>query len=196
MKWEQTAVAGLWRLELESRGDDRGFFARGWCAREAAAHGLNPAWVQMNASLSRHAGTLRGLHWQAAPWEEVKLVRCVRGAIWDVGVDLRPGSPTYLRWHGEELSAENRRALYVPEGCAHGFLSLTPDAEVHYLVSQFYAPEAERGARWDDPALAIAWPRAVEVISDKDSRWPFLGEVRPGSSSTRPSRRGRRKAVH
>jgi dTDP-4-dehydrorhamnose 3,5-epimerase len=174
MIWQQTALSGVWVLDIESREDERGFFARGWCQREAAERGLHPAWVQMNMSLSRRAGTLRGMHWQEAPWREAKLVRCVAGALWDVAVDLRAGSPTYLRWHGEELSARNRRALYVPEGCAHGLLTLEDNTEVHYLVSQHYAPEAERGARWDDPLLAIAWPRPVEVISAKDSRWPLL----------------------
>lgn len=179
MIWKKTAISGVWVLEIETIEDHRGFFARGWCRREAAEHGLNPVWVQLNTSLSKRAGTLRGLHWQAAPWQEAKLVRCVRGALWDVAVDLREGSPTYLRWHAEELSARNRRAMHVPEGCAHGLLTLEDDTEVHYLVSQHYAPEAERGARWDDPSLAIAWPRAVEVISAKDSSWPLLGSGRP-----------------
>jgi dTDP-4-dehydrorhamnose 3,5-epimerase len=179
MNWIKTALAGVWVLELDPKQDDRGLFARAWCRDEAAGRGLTPEWVQMNVSVSRRAGTLRGLHWQAPPWEEAKLVRCVRGAIWDVAVDLRPGSPTRLRWHGEELSADNRRALYVPEGCAHGLLTLTGDAEVHYLVSRRYTPEAERGARWDDPLLAIAWPRPVAVISEKDSRWPPLQEEGP-----------------
>ena len=178
MKWIRTALDGVWVLEPEPREDKRGSFARAWCIREAAEHNLKPAWVQMNLSLNHRAGTLRGLHWQAAPWQEAKLVRCVKGAVWDVAVDLRSGSPTYLSWHGEELNDANRRALYVAEGCAHGFLTLTDGVEVHYLVSNYYAPEAERGARWDDPALSIAWPRTVEVISDKDAAWPPLGEAR------------------
>jgi dTDP-4-dehydrorhamnose 3,5-epimerase len=174
MIWHETAVAGVWVLELQSFDDERGFFARAWCRREAAEHGLNPVWVQMNMSASKRAGTLRGLHWQDEPWQESKLVRCVQGSLFDVAVDLRPDSPTYLSWHGEELTSRNRRALYVPEGCGHGILTLENDTEVHYMVSQHYAPEAERGARWDDPLLGIAWPRSVEVISRKDSRWPLL----------------------
>ena len=179
MKWLRTDLAGVWVLELEPKEDERGFFARGWCASEAAGHGLSPVWVQMNVSFSKQAGTLRGLHWQAAPWEEAKLVRAARGAIWDVAVDLREGSPTLHQWHAEELSAENRRALYVPEGCAHGFITLEDTTEAHYQVSQSYTPEAERGARWDDPLLAIAWPRTPVVISAKDASWPPVSGARP-----------------
>jgi dTDP-4-dehydrorhamnose 3,5-epimerase len=176
MKWIQTRLEHVWVLEPEPREDVRGAFARGWCSREAAGRGLSPVWVQMNTSVSRRSGTLRGLHLQAPPWEEAKLVRCIRGAIWDVAVDLRPGSATRLRWHGVELSAANRRALYVPEGCAHGFVTLEENTEVLYLVSQYYAPEAERGVRWDDPALAISWPREASVVSDKDRGWPPVRE--------------------
>ena len=134
--------------------------------------GLRPRWVQANTSLSRDVGTLRGMHYQKAPWQEAKLVRCTRGAIYDVIIDLRPASPTFLRWVGAELTADNHRALYVPEDFAHGFLTLTGDVEISYLVSQFYTPQAECGVRWNDPAVGIRWPREVSVISEKDARWP------------------------
>ncbi len=169
-----TDLAGAWLVESEPRRDDRGYFARSWCDREAAAVGLQVRWVQANTSFSLASGTLRGLHYQIAPWQEVKLVRCTRGAIFDVIVDLRPASPTYQRWFGIELAAGDQRALYVPEDCAHGFLTLTPDAEVQYLVSQFYTPVAERGLRWNDPAIGIRWPREPVLITEKDATWPDL----------------------
>ena len=177
MKFLPTSLAGAWIVDLEPRGDERGFFARTWCEREAATVGLHPRWVQANTSFSRDAGTLRGMHYQQAPWQEAKLVRCTRGTIFDAIVYLRTVSPTYLRWFGVELSAENHRALYVPEDFAHGFLTLTGDVEIQYLVSQFYMPQAERGLRWNDPAVGIRWPREVTVISDKDARWPEVKEA-------------------
>jgi dTDP-4-dehydrorhamnose 3,5-epimerase len=165
-------LPGAFVIDLEPRRDERGFFARTWCQREFEAHGLTTQMVQANLSHNLRAGTLRGLHYQANPFAEAKLVRCTRGAIWDVIVDVRPDSPTQRQWLGVELTAENYRMLYVPEGFAHGFLTLVDDVEVSYQVSQFYTPGAERGLRWDDPALSITWPQPVRVISEKDARWP------------------------
>jgi dTDP-4-dehydrorhamnose 3,5-epimerase len=163
-------------IDIEPFQDERGFFARTWCQREFAEHGLVANVVQANSSHNRHRGTLRGMHFQRAPHAETKLVRVVRGAIYDVIIDLRPESPTFKGWVGIELTAENRRALYVPEGCAHGFQTLADDTEVMYQVSAFYAPGAEGGVRHDDPAFAIRWPLPVSVISPKDAAWPdFAG---------------------
>jgi dTDP-4-dehydrorhamnose 3,5-epimerase len=171
--FHETAVAGVFVVELELRGDDRGFFARAFCRREFEEQGLNPAVIQCNLSFSAAEGTLRGMHFQRPPHEEAKLVRCTRGALWDVALDLRRSSPTYRRWTGVELTADNRRMLYVPEGCAHGFQTLVPDTEAFYQVSAAYAPEAEHGVRWDDPAFGIEWPRADgRVLSPKDASWP------------------------
>ncbi len=165
---------GAYLIDIEPRGDERGFFARGWCAREFEQQGLVNRMVQANLSFNATAGTLRGLHFQREPHAEVKLVRCTRGALFDVVVDLRPDSPTYRQWAGAELSADNRRAMYVPEGFAHGLQTLCDDTEVFYQVSAFYAPQAEGGLRWDDPAIGIDWPLPVAQISDKDSAWPWL----------------------
>jgi dTDP-4-dehydrorhamnose 3,5-epimerase len=173
--FSETKLPGAFVIDLEPRGDARGFFARAFCQREFAEHGLMTTVAQTNVSFSQHAGTLRGMHYQAGPYAEAKLVRCTRGAIFDVIVDLRPESPAHRCWFGAELSAANHRLLYVPEGFAHGFITLEDEVEVTYQVSQFYTPEAERGVRWDDPAFAIGWPRPVSVISDKDSRWPDYG---------------------
>jgi dTDP-4-dehydrorhamnose 3,5-epimerase len=172
MRFTETPLAGAFLLDIEPREDDRGFFARTFCRREFEAHGLNPAVAQANTSFNRARGTLRGMHYQLPPAAESKLVRCTSGAVHDVIVDLRPESPTYLRHYGVELTAENRRQLYVPELFAHGFLTLTDGAEVSYQVGEFYTPGAERGIRWDDPALGIVWPIPVSVISDKDAAWP------------------------
>ena len=176
MIFRETPLAGAWVVELEPRADDRGFFARSFCRDEFAAHGLATEFVQANVSVNPHPGTLRGMHWQEAPHREAKLIRCVRGAIFDAIVDLRAGSPTFRRWFGVELTAENRRALYVPEEFAHGFQTLGPDAEVNYLVSASYAPGAARGLRHDDPAIGIAWPLPVSRISAADRGWPLLAE--------------------
>ncbi len=175
MIFSPTPLAGACVVELEPVADDRGFFARAFCREEFEAHGLNPQLAQSNISFNRRRGTLRGLHYQAAPYAEAKLVRCTQGAIWDVIVDLRADSPSYKRWHAVELSAENRRALYVPEGFAQGFQTLADDSEVLYLMSQFYRPDAARGLRWDDPALGIAWPIADPQLSDRDRSLPRLG---------------------
>ena len=177
MRFEETALAGAFVIDLERREDDRGFFARTYCQREFEEHGLNPAVAQCNLSYSRRSGTLRGMHYQTGDAAEAKLVRCIRGAIHDVIVDLREGSPTYLKHFGVDLSARNHRALYVPEGFAHGFLSLMDDTEIAYQVSTFYAPGQERGLRYDDPALGIPWPAEITSISEKDASWPLLQEV-------------------
>lgn len=160
-------------VDLEPREDERGFFARAWCAREFAAAGLSTDLVQCNLSFNEELGTLRGMHFQRSPHAEAKLVRCTRGAIYDVAVDLRPGSPTHRRWVGVELTAENRRALYVPEGFAHGYQTLAGGTETFYQVSEWYTPEAEGGVRWNDPAFGIDWPLPDDpVLSPKDASWP------------------------
>ncbi|MGE0759209.1 MAG: dTDP-4-dehydrorhamnose 3,5-epimerase [Pirellulaceae bacterium] len=168
----ETKLAGAFTAELEKREDDRGFFARAWCSREFDAHGLVPHVVQVNLSLSRMRGTLRGMHYQVAPSEETKFIRCTRGALYDVIVDLRPDSSTYLQWIGLELSADNYKMLYVPRGFAHGFQTLCDDTEANYLVSEFYAPQHERGMRYNDAAIGIDWPLPISVISPKDASWP------------------------
>ena len=174
MKFEETALQGLMLVDLEFASDNRGFFARGWCKNEFSEQGLTAEISQVNISQNKVAGTLRGLHMQREPHAEAKLVRCSRGSIFDVAVDMRESSPTYLQWSGHELSADNRRALFVPEGFAHGYQTLSDDAEVFYLASEFYAPGAEAGFRFDDPRIGIEWPRDVVVISDKDASWPLL----------------------
>ncbi len=174
MKFEALSLAGAWLIEMERLEDDRGFFARSFCRREFEAHGLDPGVAQMNVSLNRRRGTLRGMHFQAAPREEAKVVRCTQGAIWDVIVDLRPGSPTFRQWYGAELSAQNRRSLYVPRGFAHGFQTLADDSEVLYLMSEFYHAESARGVRWNDPAFGIRWPIPDPQMSPRDASYaPF-----------------------
>jgi dTDP-4-dehydrorhamnose 3,5-epimerase len=172
MIFTPTALSGAYIIDLDKREDSRGFFARGWCAREMRQHGLIERLVQTNISFNKQQGTLRGMHYQVAPKTEAKLIRCVRGALYDVIIDMRPGSSTQYQWVGVELTAENRRMLYVPETFAHGFLTLEDDTEALYLVSEFYAPECERGLRYNDPAFAISWPVKVDVISEKDLSWP------------------------
>lgn len=173
MIFRETALRGAFVIEVEPLEDERGGFARTFCQREFAAHGLRPQVAQCNLSFNHKAGTLRGMHYQLAPAAETKLVRCTRGAILDVIVDLRPGSPTYLQHVTAELSEDNRRALYVPELFAHGYQTLTDGAEVSYQVGEFYTPGSERGLRHDDPRLGIVWPLPVSVISDKDAAWPL-----------------------
>jgi dTDP-4-dehydrorhamnose 3,5-epimerase len=172
MIFRATRLPGLWLVEIEPQRDERGHFARTWCQRDFAAHGLDTALAQASVSFNRARGTVRGLHFQRPPHEEVKLVRCTRGAIWDVAVDLRPGSPTRGAWQGFALDATSAAALYIPKGFAHGFQTLEPDSEVFYQISEFYAPEAASGVRFDDPAFAIAWPLPVAEISAKDRAWP------------------------
>jgi len=168
MRFVETVVAGVWVIEPERHEDDRGFFARTWDTTVFAERGLNPAFVQSSVSYNYRRGTLRGLHYQIPPCAEAKLVRCTAGAVFDVAVDLRPDSETFRRWFGVELSAENGLGMYVPEGCAHGFLTLTDDSEISYQISEFWAPEAGRGVRWDDPAFGIKWPGEVVVINERD----------------------------
>jgi dTDP-4-dehydrorhamnose 3,5-epimerase len=172
MRFRETTLPGVWLIEPEPVADERGYFARAWCARELAEHGLEGAFAQSSVSYNRRRGTLRGLHFQAAPHGEAKLVRCTQGAIFDVAVDLRAGSPTEGRWYGAELSAANARTLYIPAGCAHGFQSLTDDAEVLYHMTVEYRADAARGVRWDDPTLAVAWPLADPILSERDRALP------------------------
>jgi len=177
MLFTQTQIKDAFIIDLEQRRDHRGFFARTFCAEEFLAHGLKPTFAQCNLSFNHKKGTLRGMHYQIAPVTETKLVRCIHGAIYDVLIDLRPESPTYLLSLGVELTAENRRALYVPEMVAHGYQALTDGAEVIYQVGESYMPGYERGLRYDDPAFKIKWPLAVSEISDKDAAWPLFESI-------------------
>ena len=174
MIFTESTLAGAYTIELTRAGDERGFFARTFCAAEFAARGLPAEMPQCSVSYNAHKGTLRGLHFQAAPHGEEKLVRCTAGAIFDVIVDLRADSPTHRRWFGTELTAENRRSVFVPKGCAHGFITSRDDSEVLYMISVPHAPGFERGVRWDDPALAIQWPIEPAVISARDAAHPLL----------------------
>jgi dTDP-4-dehydrorhamnose 3,5-epimerase len=178
MKFIPAGVAGAFIVEPEPHVDDRGAFSRIYCAREFAEHGLEPAVVQASTATTRRRGTVRGMHYQVAPALETKYVRCTRGAIFDQIVDLRPDSPTYLQSAGVELSADNGRGLFVPAMCAHGYQSLTDDNEVSYLMSQFYAPDLQRGVRFDDPAFGLRWPLPVTVVSAKDRSWPPFTDPR------------------
>ncbi len=172
MIFQPTKLAGVFEIRLERKSDERGFFARTWCKDEFAAHGLNANLVQSSISFNAKPGTLRGMHYQAAPFAETKVVRCTQGALYDVVVDLRPDSPTFKKWISAELTAENRDALYIPRGCAHGFLTLASDTEILYLMSQVYDAESSRGVRWNDPAFAIDWPVEVQVIAERDRTYP------------------------
>jgi dTDP-4-dehydrorhamnose 3,5-epimerase len=174
MLFTETKLKGAFILDLELREDSRGAFARTFCQKEFEEHGLKPSVAQCNLSFNHKAGTLRGMHYQVPPAAETKLIRCTKGAIYDVIIDLRPDSPTYMQHIGVELTADNRRALYVPELFAHGYLALTDGAEVVYQVGEFYTPGYERGIRYDDPAFGIEWPMEITVISEKDASWtPF-----------------------
>lgn len=179
MKFNETPLQGSYLIDLELRGDERGFFARYFCEKEFSEKGLNTRWVQINNSMSRDVGTLRGLHFQRAPHAEAKLVRCLQGSIWDVVVDLRQDSKTYGKWFGATLSDKNRTMMYVPKGFAHGFISLEPDSEILYLVSEFYAPDHEQTLLWNDSDMAIDWPIAPSIVSDKDSRGTLLRNIQP-----------------
>ena len=172
MIFEPTRLPGSLHIVPERHEDERGFFARSWCRHEFEAHGLNPTIAQCDISFNRRAGTLRGLHYQLPPRAEVKLVRCTMGSIFDVILDLRKESPTYGEYVGAFLNAENREMLLVPEGCAHGFLTLEDRTEVFYQMSEFFSPEHARGVRWNDPAFGIRWPGDVRVISDRDAAYP------------------------
>ena len=172
MNFEATAVSGLMVVSAEAQEDDRGSFVRAFCEEESAGAGAPFQVRQANLSQNRKRGTLRGLHYQDEPRPDPKMVRCVRGAVWDVAVDLRPPSPSFLKWFGCELSAENRKAMLVPAGCAHGFLTLSEDSELLYLMAESYVAELARGVRWDDPAFGIEWPLPVAEISSRDASWP------------------------
>lgn len=173
MIFKETRIPGAFIIETEQIEDDRGFFVRQWCKNEFEAHGLASGFVQANATLSKKRGTIRGLHYQTAPHEEAKLVRCIRGAMFDVIIDLRPSSSTYAQWLGTELRADDHTMIYIPEGMAHGYQILEDDTEVFYQVSQFYAPGVEQGVRWNDPAFEIEWPEAhAPILSEKDRNWP------------------------
>jgi len=175
VKFQESPLAGAYTIELDRLEDERGFFARSYSAEEFAARGLPAAMPQSSVSFNARRGTLRGLHYQAEPHAEDKLVRCTAGAIYDVIVDLRPDSPSARRWFGVELSAANHRSLFVPKGLAHGFMTLRDDTEVLYMISVPYAPGFERGLRWNDPAIGISWPTAPSVVSARDAAYPLLG---------------------
>lgn len=172
MTFTEALMKGAFVIDLEPIRDDRGLFARTWCQKEFEANGLAATWVQSSISVNNRRGTMRGMHYQDAPNEEVKLVRCTAGAIYDVIVDLRPTSPTYCQHVGITLSADNHRAVYIPKQFAHGFLTLEDKSEVSYHMSEFYSPASARGFRWDDPAFKIAWPEPILVMSEKDRTWP------------------------
>jgi dTDP-4-dehydrorhamnose 3,5-epimerase len=178
MIFTETKLRGAFVIEPQLIEDARGFFARTWAPEDFEARGLNPRIAQCSISYNARRGTLRGMHYQAAPYAEVKVVRCTRGTIYDVAVDIREGSPTYLRWAAVELSERNRAMLYIPEGFAHGYQTLEDDTEVFYQVSEGYRPQAARGLRWDDPALGIAWPLPLAAISDRDREAPLVGARR------------------
>lgn len=181
MIFTATELPGVFTVDPEMRADPRGFFARGWCSREFGDRALPNQVAQMNVSFNRDKHTLRGFHYQIAPHQEDKYLWCVRGAVHDVALDLRPDSPTFRRHFAVELSAANHRMLLVPKGCAHAFLTLADDTEVTYLVSEFYTPAAERGVRWNDPAFGVRWPADPAVISDKDANWPDFACDRAGN---------------
>jgi dTDP-4-dehydrorhamnose 3,5-epimerase len=185
MKFEQVPLAGACLVSLDRLVDDRGFFARAFCAREFAAAGLENNFVQANNTLTMRAGTLRGFHYQLPPSAEVKLVRCSRGAIYDIIVDLRPDSKTFKQSFGAQLDQENRQMMYVPRGFAHGFITLSDDSEVNYMVSNFYDAKQERGLRYNDPALTVAWPAKMREISAKDNAWPNFDPVFHGVEAFR-----------
>jgi dTDP-4-dehydrorhamnose 3,5-epimerase len=178
MKFTETKLKGAYIIEINKIGDERGFFGRQWCQNEMAEMGLKTNIAQVNTSLNKEKGTLRGLHYQKLPYQETKLIRCIRGKIFDVIVDLRPYSASFKQWFGLELSQDNYKMLYAPDNFAHGFITLEDDSEILYLVSQFYHPEAEAGLRWDDPQFSIQWPGSVKVISEKDKTRPDFDEFR------------------
>jgi dTDP-4-dehydrorhamnose 3,5-epimerase len=181
-------------IELERRSDDRGFFARQWCAEEVARAGLDPVLAQINVARSTARGTLRGVHYQRAPHAETKLVRCTRGAVFDVAVDLRSDSPTFRQWVGVELDAESGRALYIPEGCGHGYLTLSAETDLAYQASVPYAPASATGVRYDDPAFGIEWPAPIKVISAQDRNWPsFPAATTAASDKVKEAAYGHRR---
>jgi dTDP-4-dehydrorhamnose 3,5-epimerase len=176
MIFHETLLSGAYIIDPERMEDERGFFARTWCRREFEAHGLNPRLVQCNISFNKKKGTLRGMHHQDPPYQETKIVLCTKGAIYDVIIDLRQKSSTFKQHLGVLLTAENRKMLYIPEGCSHGFLTLEDNTEVFYQMSEFYAPECARGIRWNDPGIGIQWPADVIIISERDRNYPDFTE--------------------
>lgn len=185
MRFLETPIDGLWLIELEPAPDPRGFFARTFCENEFRARGLEPHVAQCGLAFSAREGTLRGMHYQREPHEEAKLVRCTRGAVYDAAIDLRPDSATFCQWFAVELTAENRRMLYIPKGLAHGYQTLQDETEITYQMSTAYRPEAAAGVRWNDPAFGVTWPREVTVIAERDATYrdfqvPADGSV-PGS---------------
>jgi dTDP-4-dehydrorhamnose 3,5-epimerase len=174
MRFKETPVEGAYVIDVNRIGDSRGYFGRLWCEREITEQGLVSSIKQCNIGFSPLRGTLRGLHYQRSPHQEVKIVRCTRGSVFDVVVDIRPDSPTYCDWYGIELNPENASMLYVPEGCATGYLTLEEDSEIYYLTSEFYAPDSASGVRYDDPAFGIQWPGDIIVLSDNDMNWPYF----------------------
>jgi len=176
MIFKETKLKGAYIIELEPMADERGFFARSYCQEEFEAHGLNTRIVQCNVSYNKKKGTLRGMHYQTAPYEEVKLINCPRGVIYDVIIDLRPYSPTYSQWFAVELSSENNNMIYIPKGLVHGFQTLEDDTVVNYQMSEFYHAECARGLRWNDPAFVIEWPLPNPILSDKDQSYLDFGK--------------------
>ncbi len=175
MIFTETKLSGAYIIDVKKIEDDRGFFGRAWCKKEFEEHGLNANAVQANVSFNKQKGTLRGMHFQLAPFSETKTVRCTAGAIYDVIIDLRPNSPTFKQWIGVELTEQNFKMLYVPEGFAHGFMTLADNSAVHYMVTEFYSPGAESGVRYNDPAFNIKWPMEATVVSEKDKLHPLFG---------------------
>jgi len=172
VKFSEMRLDGVYLIEMEPVTDERGFFARTWCQREFKEHGLNPQLVQCSVSFNTLRGTVRGMHYQDEPHAETKVVRCTRGALFDALIDLRPNSPSFRQWIGVELTADNRRMLYVPPGIAHGFQTLEDNTEVAYQISEFHHPECAKGVRWDDPAFGLTWPEPVRIIAPRDQRYP------------------------
>lgn len=188
MKFIETNLKGAYVIEIEPISDNRGFFARSWCQQEFSDRGLNPNLVQCNISFNTNKGTLRGMHYQAKPHEEAKLVRCTRGSIYDVIIDIRPDSSTFKSWLSIELSAENRKALYIPEGFAHGFQTLENNTEVFYQMSDFYHPESAKGIRWNDPTLAVDWLlRNDLIVSIKDQQYPLFETISTSGEQMSPN---------
>ena len=174
MIFKEARLKGAYVIELEQLQDERGLFARSFCQKEFEEHGLNPCIVQCNISYNKKKGTLRGMHYQVPPYEEAKVVSCIRGSMYDVIIDLRPDTDTYCQWFAIELSASNYKMLYIPEGFAHGFQTLEDDTAVFYQMSEFYHPECARGVRWDDPAFGIKWPDYIRSVSEKDQQYPYF----------------------
>lgn len=177
MKFTKTSLAGLWVIDLELREDERGFLARTFCENEFSEHGLNTRWPQCNLTLTKNRGMIRGMHFQASPRPEIKLVRCTSGAIFDVAVDVRPNSPTFGKWEGFELTGQNRRMLYIPGGFAHGFQCLADNSEVFYQMSEFFFADLSRGVRWSDPTVTIQWPLPDPTLSERDRNLPLLADA-------------------